>query len=216
MIPSMVKRWEDHASQILYVPIDLETGGLNNATHDDDLKIPEGRIGANTYPVLEITAKFLDGNLQEVAEPMTFVISHSKEKLMETCSDWSIKQFKDTLFIECDCSVYGLAEVDKVIAERINSIDAAQKHILGNSVDLDRSFIVHQMPMIAEALHYRIGDISTLKTIFGGLFAEAAKFQKTETHRTEDDINETIAELQFYLANFIKSREIVAREQLDA
>ncbi|MDK9790665.1 oligoribonuclease [Vibrio sp. D431a] len=209
---TLIKKWSEDAAKTLYVPIDIECGGLQHAMHNEYPEIPEGTTGAQFYPILEITAKFYDGNFQELAEPMTFVIQHDIDDLNQRCSQWVKNQFGDTLFHECHSSETSLEEADKAIAKRIRSFGASKSFILGNSVDLDRSFVQFQMPEIAKSLHYRLIDVSTLKTIFQDMFGSAAVYKKRETHRTELDITETMEELAFYRKNFIKSRLEVVTE----
>lgn len=214
VIPEMIKRWEDKASRTLLVAVDVEAGGLNDATHEDHDRIPAPMIGAQFYPLLEITAKFFNGNYQEIAEPITFIINHSLEELHDKCFSWSINQFQDSLFLECAKSDHSVAEAEKAILQKIQALNFDTNYILGNSVSLDRSYIKHQMPALAKHLHYRLYDVSTLKTMFDLDFGEVASFNKTEQHRTEGDISETMKELAFYRKNFIKTRDEVARDQL--
>lgn len=80
--------------------------------------------------------------------------------------------------------------------------------IAGNSIAQDRSFINHHMPELAKILHYRMLDVSSWKIIFEDLYG--LKFQKNKNHRALDDINESIAELKFYLSHIpheIKPKE---------
>lgn len=214
MIPQTMRHWKEQAEGVTIIAIDIEAGGLNNATHKDHTRIPEPMIGAQFYPILEITAKFFNGNFQEVADPMTFVIHHSLESLHDKSSQWSKVAFRDTLFHECADSTISLNQADELISERVKELGSEVNYILGNSVDLDRSYIFHQMKNLSNTLHYRMFDVSTLKLLFGFLYGDTAKFVKTEVHRTEGDITETMKELKFYLDNFIKGREIVAREQI--
>lgn len=213
-----IKAWRNKAKTTGLVVVDVESGGLNDATHLTDPKIPEGMTGAQFYPMLEITARFFDGNMEEIAEPQTFVLNpkvSSVEELMKKCSEWSINQFKDTLFVECVNSTVSLQDAEASIVETVKAIGKDQWYILGNSVGLDKAFITHQMPALSAALSYRIFDVSTLKIWFSLMFGDDAKFQKSEAHRTTEDTEETIKELMFYWNNFVKSREQVARELID-
>ena len=212
VIQELIASWLNQAITKTVVALDLETGGLNDATYKTDPKIPHPLIGAQFYPILEITARFFEGNLVEIREPMTFVIHHELADLHEKCSQWSIDKFADTLFIECSESELTLKDVEKLVTERVKEIGNKEAYILGNSVGLDKAFIAHQMNDLHESLHYRIIDVSTMKTLFGFMYGENAKYKKSETHRTEQDVEETLGELRFYLNNFVKSREVVARQ----
>lgn len=214
-ITQKVNSWFTKAKTTGLVVIDVESGGLNDETHLTDPKIPVGMTGAQFYPILEITARFFDGNMEEIAEPQTFVLNPnvtSVEELVAKCGEWSTNQFKDSLFIECVNSTVSLKDAESSITETLKAIGKDQWYIVGNSVSLDKAFITHQMPELSAALGYRIFDVSTLKIWFGLMFGDDAKFQKAGTHRTAEDTDETIKELMFYWNHFVKSRDLVARE----
>lgn len=54
------------------------------------------------------------------------------------------------------------------------------------------------MPALNAFLHYRILDVSTIKTVVNTL-NPALFFKKNNTHRALDDIKESIGELKFYI-----------------
>jgi oligoribonuclease len=73
-----------------------------------------------------------------------------------------------------------------------------EKPILaGNSISQDRLFIDEYMKSFSEMLHYRMLDVSSWKIIFNNKLK--LKFEKKGTHKALDDIQESIAELKFYL-----------------
>ena len=71
--------------------------------------------------------------------------------------------------------------------------------LAGNSVYMDRSFVEHYLPGLAERLHYRMLDVSAFKVY---MQTRGLEFAKAEKHRALDDIYESIAELKFYLRYF--------------
>jgi len=68
----------------------------------------------------------------------------------------------------------------------------------GNSIHIDRRFIVSYWPRLDARLHYRMLDVSAWKVVFDGKFKN--KFTKPDAHRALDDIRGSIMELQYYLA----------------
>lgn len=72
--------------------------------------------------------------------------------------------------------------------------------LAGNSIGQDRLFINRHMKKFAERLHYRMLDVTSWKIIMGEKMK--IKYQKKNTHRAIDDINESIEELKFYLSHF--------------
>lgn len=67
----------------------------------------------------------------------------------------------------------------------------------GNSIHMDRRFIVAQWPRLDARLHYRMLDVSAWKVVFEGKFKK--KFAKPEEHRALGDIRGSIMELEYYL-----------------
>lgn len=72
--------------------------------------------------------------------------------------------------------------------------------LAGNSVYMDRVFLLKYMPRLNEHLHYRIVDVSTCKELCKRwnpkLFSKAPV--KKLVHRGLDDIRESVEELKYY------------------
>jgi len=69
--------------------------------------------------------------------------------------------------------------------------------LAGNSIYNDRLFIKQWMPVLELKLHYRMLDVSSWKVLICSKYG--INFEKKEVHRAFDDIQASIAELQFYL-----------------
>ncbi len=69
--------------------------------------------------------------------------------------------------------------------------------LAGNSISQDRLFIDKYWPNFASILHYRTLDITSWKIIFNSKYQ--IKYQKVNSHRALNDIQESIEELKFYL-----------------
>lgn len=77
--------------------------------------------------------------------------------------------------------------------------------LAGNSIHNDRGFIKRWMPALDLRLHYRMLDVSAWKIIMQAKYGVI--FEKKEVHRAFDDIQASIAELQFYLDWFKQDGE---------
>ncbi len=76
--------------------------------------------------------------------------------------------------------------------------DAAVPVLLGgNSVHMDRRFIINQWGRLDARLNYRMLDVSAFKVVFEGKYSK--KFSKPEAHRALEDIRGSIMELKYYL-----------------
>ncbi|RWZ78419.1 MAG: oligoribonuclease [Candidatus Microsaccharimonas sossegonensis] len=67
----------------------------------------------------------------------------------------------------------------------------------GNSIHMDRRFIISEWKNLDARLNYRMLDVSAFKVVFEGKYGK--KFAKPENHRAIDDIRGSIMELQYYL-----------------
>jgi len=69
--------------------------------------------------------------------------------------------------------------------------------LAGNSIHNDRNFIKRWWPALDLKLHYRMLDVSSLKVLMQAKYG--VMYEKKEVHRAFDDIQASIAELQYYL-----------------
>jgi oligoribonuclease len=78
--------------------------------------------------------------------------------------------------------------------------------LCGNSIGQDRRFIDKYMPGLAGYLHYRMIDVSTLKVLLRLWYGDSAEFKKPESgaHDALFDIKQSIEELKFYRAHFLR------------
>jgi oligoribonuclease len=74
--------------------------------------------------------------------------------------------------------------------------------LAGNSIYNDRMFIKQWWPSLDLKLHYRMLDVSSFKILMQGKYG--VPFEKKDVHRAFDDIQASIAELDYYLDWFNK------------
>lgn len=93
------------------------------------------------------------------------------------------------------------AELIALIEEQFGREPAV---LAGNSIHNDRKFIAEWWPALDLKLHYRMLDVSAWKVFMQGRYG--LQYDKQEAHRASDDIQESIAELQYYLEWFQTSK----------
>ncbi|MFM6842037.1 MAG: oligoribonuclease, partial [Candidatus Planktophila sp.] len=83
---------------------------------------------------------------------------------------------------------------------RSAGVDAGKSPLAGNSVSVDRNFIARDMKTLADFLHYRTIDVSTIKELSRRWYPKAyfAAPAKTGNHRALGDIRDSIDELKYY------------------
>jgi oligoribonuclease len=99
-----------------------------------------------------------------------------------------------------------MAQVEAELIQLVDRHFAGELAVLaGNSIYNDRLFIKQWMPALDLKLHYRMLDVSSLKIIMQG--KHGVMFEKDNNHRAFDDIQASIAELQYYLDWFAKQSQ---------
>lgn len=89
-------------------------------------------------------------------------------------------------------------KVEKDLIALVESQFGSEPAILaGNSIHNDRNFIKQWWPALDLKLHYRMLDVSSFKILMQA--KNDVDFEKKEVHRAFDDIQASIAELQYYL-----------------
>ncbi|MCS6114477.1 oligoribonuclease [Shewanella baltica] len=181
---------------------DLETGGLNG-------RLDNGQLGMEYYPIFEVAFIVTDTELNQVGEALHIVI-HQDDESIARSHEWALDvHTKSGLLDAVRASSVSLAQAEQMVIEHLKAL-GIPKHdrkaktgvvFAGNSIMLDRSFIMCQMPELHEYMHYRQLDISAL-----GLAARAwapeverkAVEAKQYQHEALADIRESIAELKYY------------------
>ncbi len=77
--------------------------------------------------------------------------------------------------------------------------------LAGNSIGSDRAVIKVHWPRVDLRLHYRMLDVSSFKVLMQAKYGVV--FEKKNLHRAFDDIQASIAELDYYLDWFKKNQE---------
>ena len=173
--------------------IDLEMSGLN----------------LKTEHILEIACIITDADLNIIAESPNLIINHP-QSLMDSMNDWCKKTHTESGLISSVLnSTVSMKDAETQILAFIKEHIPQEKIAIlaGNSIHVDKQFLLKDMPLIVEHLHYRLLDVSTVKELCSRWYPEEfnAAAAKACTHRALDDIKESIAELQYYRsAIFIK------------
>lgn len=91
-----------------------------------------------------------------------------------------------------------LSEVEKELVAFVEQHFGSEPAILaGNSIHSDRAIVKTHWPALDLRLHYRMLDVTGLKILMQGKYG--IEYEKANNHRAYDDIQESIAELQYYL-----------------
>ncbi len=170
--------------------IDLEMTGLNP---DTDL-------------IIEIATIVTDKNLNVLAQGPVLAVKQS-DSALAAMDEWNQTHHGQSGLIDrVKASVIDDAEAEwQTIAFLEHWVPANTSPMCGNSIGQDRRFLYRYMPKLEAYFHYRSIDVSTVKELAARWAPQVkAGFNKESTHQALDDIIESIEELQYYRAHFIK------------
>jgi oligoribonuclease len=89
-------------------------------------------------------------------------------------------------------------EVERDLINLVNEQFGREPAVLaGNTIHSDRKFIAKYWPELDLKLHYRMLDVSSFKILMQGKFG--VDYEKNDIHRAFEDIQASVAELQYYL-----------------
>jgi oligoribonuclease len=170
--------------------IDLEMTGLSPET---DL-------------IIEIATIVTDKHLTVLAEGPVIAL-HQSAAVMAAMDDWNRKHHGGSGLTERVLA----SRVDTAAAERRTLqflekwVEARRSPMCGNSICQDRRFLARYMPTLERYFHYRNLDVSTLKELAQRWAPHiAAAFHKNATHLAQDDVRESIRELEYYREHLLR------------
>ncbi|MBW3568803.1 oligoribonuclease [Candidatus Parcubacteria bacterium] len=147
--------------------------------------------------ILEVAAEVTDFDFKTLAS-YEAIIKH-KNRSLKKMNDWSKLQHKASGLTE-RIKKEGRDE-QEVVHELVGFIRAEFGNepaiLAGNSIHNDRKFITRWWPEVEDRLHYRMLDVTSFKILMQAKYG--VSFAKKDVHRAFDDIQASIAELQFYL-----------------
>lgn len=150
--------------------------------------------------ILEVAAEVTDFDFKTLGS-YEARIKHKRELVAERMqlNTWWKKfpENRDEFLQKLDDGL-PLHEVERQLIDLVQAHFGHEPAVLGgNSIHNDRNFIKHWWPQLDIRLHYRMLDVSALKVFMQGRYG--VEFEKKEIHRAFDDIQASIAELQYYL-----------------
>lgn len=166
--------------------LDLEMSGLSIS---DDV-------------IMEVAAIVTDWNLKEIATYHGIVKNRKTvlDKRFALSHDfWDTNQLTRDSLLNQNKVGKKLLDIQDELLVFVNENFRDDKPVLlaGNSIHIDRGFIIKNWPKFDSKLHYRMLDVSAWKVVFAGKYRN--KYSKLCNHRALDDIRGSILELQYYL-----------------
>ena len=175
-----------------YLWLDLEMTGL----------VPEKDV------ILEVSAEVTDIQMETLGNYES-VIGHNKDLVLRRMAEnpwWKDYTENRDDFVNGLAGAKHLAAVEKELVSFVDHHFGKEPIVLaGNSIQSDRAFIKQWMPELELRLHYRMLDVTSWKVVMETMYGVV--FKKPEVHRAYEDIQASIAELQYYLEWFKNNKE---------
>lgn len=154
--------------------------------------------------ILEVAAEVTDFTFKTLGS-YEAVIKHSARRL-KNMNEWSARQHVASGLVD---KIKTLGKPEKEVKFELagfikGHFGKEPAIIAGNSIHNDRIFITRWWPEIDQLLHYRMLDVTSFKILMQGKYRE--EYAKRDVHRAFDDIQASIAELQYYLEKLRKQR----------
>lgn len=153
--------------------------------------------------ILEIAAEVTDFEFKTLAsyealvkQPKELVVNRMQQNKWWADYPANRDEFVDKIESGKESSLVE-QELIQLIADNFGDEPAV---LAGNSIHNDRLFIRKYWPQLDLKLHYRMLDVSAWKVLMQGKYDVI--YEKKEVHRAFDDIQASIAELQYYLEWF--------------
>lgn len=151
--------------------------------------------------LVEIAVLVTDSDLNNIGEGVDLVIKATPEQI-SGMNEFVTKMHTDSGLIDEIPNGVSVSDAENTILKYLESsgVVAGKSPIAGNSVYVDRIFIARDMPKLAEHLHYRTIDVSSIKELTRRWYPKVYfnSPAKTGNHRALGDIKDSIAELSFY------------------
>ena len=156
--------------------------------------------------ILEVAAEITDFNFKTLANYEARV-KHPRQKVLALfqANIWYRDKFPENRddFLKTLDQAKSSEQVESELADLVKQQFGSELAILaGNSIHNDRNFIKHWWPNLDVRLHYRMLDVSSFKVFMQGKYGVV--YEKNSLHRAFDDIQASIAEMQYYLDWFNK------------
>jgi oligoribonuclease len=150
--------------------------------------------------ILEIATIVTDKHLNLLAEGPVLAV-HQSDAVLAGMDDWNQKQHGSSgLTARVRTSTVDAARAEHETLEFLQRwVEPGRSPMCGNSICQDRRFLARHMPRLERYFHYRNLDVSTLKELAQRWAPHIAQaFQKSSSHLAQDDVRESIRELEYY------------------
>lgn len=159
--------------------------------------------------IIEICCIITDGHLNVVDEQAYESVVHYDKSVMDAMNEWCVDHHGSSGLTSKVLSSKKTREVveQELLAYIKKYIPDPRRGILaGNSVHMDRIFMLREFPQVIDHLFYRIIDVSSIMEVSFRHNPELASVvpKKKGAHTAKADILESIEQLRWYRKHYLK------------
>ena len=151
--------------------------------------------------LVEIAVVITDFDLTPLHEGLSLVINPGDEALAHM-GDFVRSMHESSGLLPEIQNGHSVEDAEAAVIDYINTYvaDGRRPILAGNTIGMDRAFIMRYMPELDARLHYRNLDVSSIKELSRRWFPSAyfCAPEKDGGHRALADIRESIRELAYY------------------
>lgn len=165
--------------------------------------------------IIEICCIITDGDLKVVEDNCYESVIHYDNTVMDSMNEWCIDH-------------HGASGLTKKVLESDKTREQVEQELLdfikkyvpkprvgllaGNSVHMDRLFMLREFPKVVEHLFYRLVDVSSIMEVCSRHNPSLARVapRKQQSHTAKSDILESIEQLRWYRSHYLKSPQETA------
>ena len=154
--------------------------------------------------LLELAVIVTGPNLEPRIQGPVLVI-HQADALLDAMDAWNQGTHgKSGLIDKVRASVMTEVQAEHQLLDFVSRyVPRNASPLCGNTISQDRRFLVNYMPTLEAYFHYRSLDVSTLKEL-AKRWRPDLGYKKKQQHTALADVHESIDELEYYRANFLK------------
>jgi len=157
--------------------------------------------------IIEIATIITDKNLNILSQGPSLAINQDNE-ILERMDAWNTKHHNASGLVQrVRQSSITLAEAERQTLKMIKEFCPPNvAPLCGNSVGQDRKFLEKYMKELYAYLHYRSIDVTSIKELVRRWYPDGPQFpKKSDEHRADVDIRESLEELAFYRKHYFTS-----------
>lgn len=163
--------------------------------------------------IIEICCIITDSKLNILDAQGFESVIYKPKSVLDSMNNWCIEHHgKSGLtkkVLNASSESKSLEKVEEALLEYIKKyVPLMGSAVLGgNTIHMDKFFMIREFPKVVDHLHYRVIDVSSISEICKRLNPELTKYQprKKNCHTAKSDILESIGQLKWFSKYYLKS-----------